>query len=419
MAERPRLLLREWSRLTPQDCPVLRGRSLEAADRALLARLAARSSLRVEELRHGLRIEVGPHVGTVTLSALRLDILPKLSLRHWLAMAGRVFALPQWLWADAMSSLAPGDEGLADLLGLALLRALRALERTGLRQDYREREAALAAPRGRLRFDRLERFGRRRLYCRYAEPDPATLVNRVLAGGVTQVCRLLLDAGLEQALRRLAARLFTGLDPLPADTHWLRQARRELLMRPGRDAAYRDALTLLALLAQGEYPAQPGEGPALGGFLLDMNALFEWFLDEHLRRHAPPGLQIASQETRADAFAYLDNPLRWHRPRIRPDLVFRRAGCPIAVGDAKYRDYRRQPPGSGELFQLTAYGLAYPLPEPRQVLLFHPLADGEEASSATLLFAPGASPHRVHIRLVGVPLARLLEGEGWWPEGLA
>jgi 5-methylcytosine-specific restriction enzyme subunit McrC len=69
------------------------------------------------------------------------------------------------------------------------------------------------------------------------------------------------------------------------------------------------------------------------------------------------------------------------------------------------------------LYQLTTYGLAYAMPEPREVLLLHPLTNGELERATTLLFAPAAVAQQVRIRLVGVPIDGLLDGSvrNWWP----
>lgn len=57
------------------------------------------------------------------------------------------------------------------------------------------------------------------------------------------------------------------------------------------------------------------------------------------------------------------------------------------------------------------------MPEPREVLLLHPLARGEFERATMLLFAPSAAGQKVRIRLVGVPVDGLLDGtvKRWWP----
>ncbi len=62
-----------------------------------------------------------------------------------------------------------------------------------------------------------------------------------------------------------------------------------------------------------------------------------------------------------------------------------------------------------------SYGLAYPLPEPRDVFLFYPLPSGHISQVARLRFAPHEKSNPVHIQLVSVPIDSIVSGESWWP----
>ncbi|MEZ5583055.1 MAG: hypothetical protein R3F37_10105 [Candidatus Competibacteraceae bacterium] len=66
-----------------------------------------------------MRIEVGPHIGIVTLSSIRIHILPKLRLHSVMAMAGIAFELTDLLLIPPDNELAPAEQGFVDLLGLA------------------------------------------------------------------------------------------------------------------------------------------------------------------------------------------------------------------------------------------------------------------------------------------------------------
>src|SRR5690606_5177062 len=178
-------------------------------------------------------------------------------------------------------------------------------------------------------------------------------------------------------------------------------------------------LTLIALIYHGaRLGGHVDAGPMpLASFTLNMNMLFERFLGRYLSKQCPEDMSIAMQDVRSDVFSYLENVGGWNQPTIRPDFVFRRRRQVVAVADAKYKNRHEHPPTSAELYQLTTYGLAYAMPEPREVLLLHPLARGEYERATTLLFAPSAAGQQVRIRLVGVPVDDLLDGtlERWWP----
>lgn len=188
-----------------------------------------------------------------------------------------------------------------------------------------------------------------------------------------------------------------------------------------RSSHYRTALTLVALIHQGAHLGEHAVGGdlPLSSFMLDMNLVFERFLGRYLSEHAPDDIRVSTQEVQSDVFSYLENAGGWKRPTIRPDFVFRSRRGVIAVADAKYKDRHEHPPAASELYQLTTYGLAYAMPEPREVLLLHPLATGATERATRLLFAPSAASQQVHIRLVGVPIDGLLDGsvQHWWPLG--
>ncbi|MFO1434200.1 MAG: hypothetical protein U1F76_29630 [Candidatus Competibacteraceae bacterium] len=388
---------------------------MTAADRESLGALRQCTSLRVEELRQGLLIEVGPHIGSLTLSGLRLIILPKLRLDTLMAMVAYAFDLSDLVLMDRPVDYDSTAHGLVDLLGFTLWRAVERIARGGLLSRYQERAEELSSPRGRI--DMHAAAGRPRqpvLHCHFHELTTDHVLNQVLVAGLRLAAMLVQSASLHTELLQAAERLFVDQQILSLTAAVLAAAHRAL---DRRARYYRTALTLIALLFQGSHPGMPAlsnELP-LAGFLLDMNCLFERFLTRYLQEHAPAGIEVISQETRNDVFAYLENPAGWKQPMIRPDLVFRRQGRTVAIGDAKYRDHREQPPDTTELYQLLAYGLAYSMPKPHQVFLFYPLESGAVERPAQLAFAPDGMEGKVHIRLVGVPVDALLTDRRWWP----
>jgi 5-methylcytosine-specific restriction enzyme subunit McrC len=94
-----------------------------------------------------------------------------------------------------------------------------------------------------------------------------------------------------------------------------------------------------------------------GAFLVNMNALFEEFVEARLRDYLFGRLQVEGQSKR-----WLDSG---HRVvPIVPDLVFTRDGPPLSVGDTKYKllddgDRGRNP----DYYQLLAYTTALDLHE--------------------------------------------------------
>lgn len=420
MTPPPVLQIREWSTTTP-DTPgagaMLRGLRLTDADRGLLAELEGRASLRFTELRSGLSISVGPHIGTVSLSSLRLVIMPKIRIDNLMRMVAYAFDLSDLLVTETRTTYAAADHGLIDLLGLSLLRSVERIARGGLLPNYQARSEDLATQRGRLDMRHIATHPRRAtLRCAYEDLAVDHELNRLLATGLRLAAAVMQSVDIRLDLARAADRFFGDLTRIPMDAEPLRAALEGL---DRRSSHYRTALTLIALIHRGARLGEHAEAGAmpLSSFTLNMNMVFERFLGRYLAENGPDDIRIFEQDVRSDVFSYLENAGGWNQPTIRPDFVFRQRRRVIAVADAKYKNRHEHPPSSAELYQLTAYGLSYPMPEPREVLLLHPLASGELERATTLVFAPPAANKQVRIRLVGVPVDDLLDGTVacWWP----
>jgi 5-methylcytosine-specific restriction endonuclease McrBC regulatory subunit McrC len=387
---------------------------LNQADRPLLTELHQKTSLRIDEVSRGLRVTVGPHVGTVTLSQLRLIITPKLQLDTLMAMVGYAFKLSDGLLTSSQSSDFNAEYGFIDLLGFTLLKAVQRLKRFGLIHRYQERCEALSSPRGRiLLHQHTLPKNRRTLYCRFHTLTSDHPLHQTLAAGLRLAAALVQHPRLKQDLIGAARRILPDNVSTTLNRSTLAIAFNTL---DRRSSHYRPALSLIAAFLQSGHLNPQGNGAMpITAFLLDMNRLFEGFITRHLQEQAPPNMEVRSQDVRHGVFNYLDNPNGWKHPTLRPDLVFFDHGQPLAIGDAKYRNHHQKPPCTEELYQLVSYGLAYPLPEPRQVFLFYPLPSGRVSQTVRLGFAPHASTDSIHICLVGVPIDSIVSGKPWWP----
>lgn len=417
------LQIREWSIITP-DTPkagaLLRGRRLDERDRELLASLSGRTSLQVTELREGLSISVGPHVGTLKLAGLRLVIRPKLDIAKLMQMVAYAFELSDMVLTHRDTSYLRQDHGIVDLLGLSLLREAQRIARGGIVPKYQPRIEDLATPRGRFDMRHIATHPRHAtLRCAYEELSFDHELNQILAAGLRFSAGVMDSMELRLELARSAERFFGDMSKTRLSTQKLKAAQAGL---DRRTSHYRNALMLIDLIHTGSRLGEHHEAGKmpLFSFMLNMNRVFERFLDRYFRENAPANIRVHSQDFRSGVFTYLENAGGWRQPTIRPDFVFRQQEHTIAVADAKYKNRVEHPPSSAELYQLTTYGLAYPMPSPRQVLLLHPLVGEERERPSTLLFAPAAASQQVCIRLVGVPVDRMLEesagGAGkWWP----
>lgn len=420
MRDRPTLRLREWSKIKPDlhgPGELLRGLSLTDEDRALLNELRGRATLKVTELRSGLKVEVDQHIGTITLSKVRIVVMPKLRLHNLMRMVAYAFELSDLILTERETDYAIAEEGFVDLLGLSLLSSVERLARGGILPAYRETIDDLATPRGRLDMRHIATHPPSgRLRCRFDDLTFDHRLNQTLAAGLRHAAHLMHNADLRLDLARAADRLFGDLRRISIGVDSIRAVLDGL---DRRSSHYRTPLTLIALLVQGSHLGDHdsvGDVP-LSSFMLDMNRLFERFLERYLRQVAPDGYHIDTQESRSDVFRYLANPYRRRTPQIRPDLVFRKHRKVVAIADAKYKNRHDHPPKTQELYQLTAYGLAYPMPNPRTVLMLHPIESTTREARSELLFDPGGASDQVQILLCGVPVDRILECRDmrWWP----
>ena len=413
MTPTPVLHIREWSTTTPETPGVggvLRGLRLTDKDRGLLSELEGRASLRFTELRSGLAISVGPHVGTVSLSGLRVVIMPKIRIANLMRMVAYAFDISDLLVTETRTAYTPADDGLIDLLGLSLLRSIELIARGGLLPSYQVRNEDLATPRGRLNMLHIATHRHlTTLHCTYDDLTVDHELNQLLASGLRFATSVMQSADIRLDLARAADRFFGDLSRIPLDAEQLRVAFEGL---DRRSSHYRAALTLIALIHQGARLGEHAEAGVmqLSSFMLNMNMVFERFLGRYLAENSPVSIRISAQDVRSDVFSYLQNAGGWKKPTIRPDFIFSQHHRVIAVADAKYKNRYEHPPTSAELYQLITYGLSYTMPDPREVLLLHPLQSDEFERPTTLLFAPSAATQEVRIRLVGVPIDGLLDG---------
>lgn len=391
---------------------MLKQARLTPDDRRLLQTLGARKLL-VRELLSGLEIETFSHIGSIGLNALRVSIIPKIGLANVMGMIRYAYAFhPESLTATV--NYAQAEKGLADLLAEALLHQVERLARRGLSSFYRETEELLLSPRGRLCMrSAARRMGRVAITCRYDDYTANSPLNQALAEGLRLAALVVSEHDLACRLQRARDRYFSEQTRVPLNE---RRVHELLSSLDRRTSHYREPLTLVKLVVEGcRLSEHQSEGGATQfSFLLNMNLLFEKFLERYFHRTSPLGYSVLTQSSQSGHFRYVLNPHRWYSPTLRPDLLFIKRGQIVAVGDAKYKDRTVDPPSPSDLYQLTLYGLSFPRGSQRQVFLFHPLASGRFDQPVRVEYDVPGSP-RVDICLQGVPVDKILvEGDEAW-----
>jgi hypothetical protein len=216
-----------------------------------------------------------PHIGTVTLTGLRIVILPKLRIDHLMRMVAYAFALSDLIVTETQTTYGTSDQGLIDLLGLALLRAVERIARGGLLPEYQSRHEDLPTPRGRMDLRHIATHARlATLRCTYDDLTTDHRLNQVLAAGLRLAAAVMQSSDLRLDLARAADRFFGDLTRLPLAADSLRSLVDDL---DRRSSHYRTALTLVTLIHQGARlgeHAPDGEMP-LSSFLLN------WSVRQH------------------------------------------------------------------------------------------------------------------------------------------
>ncbi len=129
---------------------------------------------------------------------------------------------------------------------------------------------------------------------------------------------------------------------------------------------YQPALHLARLVLRRTGLIDRVGGASASSFLLNMNDLFQDFVEDRLRRHMRGHLDVVAE------------PTEWlghHRAvRMYPDLVLERSGVPVYVCDAKYKLTADGIGRNPDYYQLLAYLTAMNLDEG---VLIYCLHDGE------------------------------------------
>lgn len=401
--------LAEWTRLGPVEHTALRGRVLSPEARDLAADLERTRALRIRELRTGIEIETRSFVGSLVLDDLRIDIVPKIGIPRLMRMVARSYGLGDLTILDDALAQGVAEAGFVDLLAHTLLAETRRLARRGLLQDYVMRDEVVSTPRGRIDLRQWACApSSTTIECRFEAFTPDHELHRTVKAGLHMAAGLARDRHLQFDLGRAAERFFPDVGSQRLTRSLLLGARSGITRRT---SGYRRALTLIGILLDGKSVEieRAGDRVRVPAFLLDMNRLFERFLERELARRMPPLFRIRRQTQDHGAFRWEDNPRHRRAPEIRPDLVFMRGQRTIAVADAKYKDYDSRPVSTSDLFQVTTYAYACGAEDAVPVMILYPTLRNSLMASGDLRFAGLRGRAPVQISILGLPVARVLD----------
>ena len=289
--------------------------------------------------------QIGPagKVGAARVGGVEIHIKPKVPIARLLFLVG--YARHAAVWRPETVRVAE----VADLIPAVAQALWRQTERAihqGLLSGYILVEESSQVLRGRLReSEQLRRHHGLPLpleiqHDEFTMDIPENQILRTACERMLTVPRV--DAESQRMLRRLL-RDFTNVTPLYRGEQipgW--QATR-------LNARYHAALRLAELVLRATSVEHESGTVAVNGFLLDMPRLFEDFVT------------VALREALVSAYGGRVHDQDWNhfdeagQVGLRPDIVWKIRGSPVAVIDAKYKAEKPAGYPNADLYQLLAY----------------------------------------------------------------
>jgi 5-methylcytosine-specific restriction enzyme subunit McrC len=271
------------------------------------------------------RLRAQAKVGAVRFEGFDLIVRPKAGLQNVFYLMG--IERPRDWWSNEEVDLLVHHDlfaGIARLLAHTIERAIG----RGVQHGYVERRQPLVALRGRVDLREQLRHPCTPIptSCRYDDYTADTKLNQLLKAALARVLRLPGVPGTVRRTLHLQVSLLEEVSSEEPDLQWADK------WQPSRlDRRYLPAVRLSALLLRRLVLSEAAGSTRACSFLMDMNQLYERFIEEGLRRRlqaADRTIRVIGQEQR-----HLDVE---NRLMIKPDIVVRRGASAVFVLDSKY-----------------------------------------------------------------------------------
>ncbi|MEZ5285549.1 MAG: hypothetical protein R2712_12255 [Vicinamibacterales bacterium] len=349
-------------------------------------------------------VRMGSYCGLVPLGARVLEVLPKIDVHGPpeqcrgillnLLQRGRDRSVFRQLAASQQLRTSP----LLEVFIAAFFDEVRAIVRGGLLREYQLREDDLRMVRGQVRLSRqFSALADRRdlVSCRFDELTADNAWNRLIKAGLRVVRAWIDDIDLSRVWVELLIAFDEVADvPPSADTYaqlkWDRKASR---YRPAVEWARRIMSLLSPALRAGD-----AESP---GLLFDMDRLWESAVAAELSRQLDEaGIRVQAQSGGRYLAAVAGTNARV--VGLRPDLLLKRHGRVVGVGDTKWK--RAEPdrngfliPNRDDVYQMNAYAAAY---QCDRLALIYPWHEGLVGTRESVLELPGVGELRPRLQVM-------------------
>jgi 5-methylcytosine-specific restriction enzyme subunit McrC len=289
------------------------------------------------------------HIGSISLPEVKLLIRPKVvsleSLFHLLEPSGSALKLHREYFGYK------ADQELLPAFATFVTGVIERSTGRGLYRAYRQEQDRLLALRGRIDLRRHLATGvDTPVACQFDEFTPDVIENQILLAAITRLLRL---PDVAPATRALLGKQLARMEQVSLVRVDLASIDRVRFTRLNQH--YEPAIRLARLVLESTSISDQVGNAQASVFLLDMNKVFEEFLEHQLRRLLSGTLDVSGQHR-----SNLDTD---NQVTIKPDLLFLRRNRPVFVGDAKYK---RTWDGTGpesDVYQVLAYATAFGVDE--------------------------------------------------------
>ena len=290
-------------------------------------------------------------VGVFHAAGLEVRIRPKISVGRLLGLLCETIERVEWHDHDTLWS---ESEDLVTTIAGSFCAQVERVVAQGLLQGYRVVDESIYGVRGRIDIGRqMSRQAGMTLPVEVSYDDYSVdiIENRLLAGANEVLLRLPLPDVLRLRLQKLR---MSFVDVAP--TAPMRQP--PVVTSTRLNARYQAGIVLARIVLRSAAVEDFDNRDTIGtNFRVDMNKVFEDIVGWGLKRHiAAQGWGDVGLQDVLD----LDDDGRF---KIRPDIVWRRAGQIVAVGDVKYKRPDLDGTKSGDLYQALAYATRFDLDE--------------------------------------------------------
>lgn len=289
-------------------------------------------------------------VGVARVADMEIRIDPKLPIARLLFLVG--YAQHPRGWRDEDVVTLDTAEGLVPAVAQFLCRQAEQALQQGPLKGYRTVEESSGVLRGRLReADQLRRHHGRAIPMEIRHDDFTVDVpeNQILLAATIRMAGV--PRMREEHQRRLAAlrAALVGVSVLDRGASLPSWHPNRLNQR------YHTVLRLAEVVWQATSPEHRAGSLTVSGFLFKLSTIFEDFVVTALAEE----LQARHGRVLRNYPCHLD---RDRAVRMKPDLVWRVNGQPVAVVDAKYKPEKPSGYPDADLYQVLAYCTALNLP---------------------------------------------------------